>query len=179
LAAALAATNPALRTFDLVARQSSIGYEIAHTLHEIKGTSTAVEGKVVVQPDGRAQTMIRAAVASFKSGDANRDVHMLEVVEGDKHPFIVLKAVSPFVEPAPGAAKVPVELKAQLEFHGTRRVETIPLALERLADGRLLVTGRFVISLEAYGIERPSLMFVELPDETTLHVRLVLEETRP
>jgi polyisoprenoid-binding protein YceI len=158
------------------ARQSTIGYEIKHPLHEIKGESKAVEGKLVTHPGGKTQVMVRLAVASLKSGDANRDVHMLEVVEGAQYPFVVLKAVLQHPAPVKSLAAVAFQVEAQIEFHGQKHKEPISLKLQRIDEHRLRVTGSFVISLDRYGVERPSLMFVELPDPTSIHVNLLWQE---
>ncbi len=172
-ALALAAA-PGARAFEVVAADSRVGYAIAHTLHDVRGESRAVEGRLLLLPDGKAQAMVRIPAASFRSGDANRDAHLMEVIEGATYPHVVLKAVGPASLPERGVAAL--TLKAQLEFHGQKRELTVPVEVGPLPDGRWRVSSRFTISLDAFAVERPSLMFVKLPDETVIRVELVLRE---
>jgi polyisoprenoid-binding protein YceI len=179
LALALAAP-PAGRAFAVDPAASTLTYRIVHKLHTVHGTSRKIEGKALVQPDGRVLAMVRAPVASFDSGDSNRDAHMQEVLEVGTHPFVVLKAAGrdPRLA-APGAWSGPLALETELDLHGVRRPLAIPVQLEVAPDGTARARASFDVSLDAHGIERPSLLFVKVEDTCRVEVDLALKEVQP
>ena len=165
-------------TFSVDAGASSLRYRVVHKLHQVDAESRAVEGRMVVKADGTVQAMVRAPVASFRSGDANRDVHMEEVVESGRFPAVTLRGLAhlaPALELPAGA--IPVE--AEVELHGVRRPVHLDLTAERQPDGSLRVKGGFDVSLDAHGIERPALLFVKVDDACHVDLDLLLKEVRP
>src|SRR5512134_2656343 len=85
------AAEPQAYTVD--AAKSSIRYFVKHKLHPADGRSRSIEGKAVVQPDGKVLAMVRVPVASFDSGDSNRDSNMRDTLEAAKYPFVVFKGM--------------------------------------------------------------------------------------
>ena len=94
LATVLAATLPGGTTLAIDPAASVLRYHVHHKLHTVRGKSSDIEGKVVVQEDGRVISMVRVPVASFRSGDGNRDAHMLETLEVNKYPYVVWKGMA-------------------------------------------------------------------------------------
>ena len=158
---------------------SRLTYRIVHKLHEVDAESKAVEAKATLAADGTVQVMARAAVASFKSGDANRDEHMLEVVESGAHPFVTLKAVGHADVPTALPATTTVALACDLDFHGVHSTERFPVTIDVAADGTAHVTGSFNVSLDKYKVDRPSLLFVKVDDACLIKVDLTLKRTSP
>ena len=157
---------------------SSLRYRVVHKLHQVDAESRSVEGRMLVKPDGTVQAMVRAPVASFRSGDSNRDVHMEEVVESGRFPTVTLRGVahlSPDLRLPAGA----IAMEAEVELHGVRRPVHLELAVERRPDGALRVKGAFDVSLDAFGIERPALLFVKVDDACHVEVDLLLKEVGP
>ena len=184
LVALLLTAAPAARTFTLDAQASSIRYHVVHKLHRVDGASSKLEGKAVLQPDGRVLAMVRAPVGTFESGDGNRDAHMQEVMETSRFPFVVWKGMGQLdtkvLPVAAGAAtSSPVSMTGELELHGVRRPQSVPLQLELRADGTVHARGSFDVSLDAYGVERPSLLFVKVDDACKIDLDLVLHEAKP
>jgi polyisoprenoid-binding protein YceI len=180
LALLLAASSPGARTFAVDAGASTLRYRVVHKLHAVQGTSRAMEGKAVVHPDGRVLVMVRAAVSSFDSGDSNRDQHMQEAVDGGAHAFVVFKGVATdpaLAAGAPGATTL--QVTGELALHGVPRPVTVPVRLETRADGTVRATARLDVSLEAHGVERPSLLFVKIEDACRVDVDLVFREAKP
>lgn len=175
LAAIVLAQSSGPRVFSVDPAHSKLGYQITHKLHRVQGDSSAVEGKVAFLADGRVQVMVRAPVASFHSGDANRDAHMLEVVEAGKFGYVTFKAATRLAVPA---ADKPLELSlaGELEFHGRKRTATIPLKVTFTAPGQLHASGTFDVSLEGYEVERPALLFVKVEDNCRIVLDLALTE---
>ena len=87
LAASASADGP--QTFDV--HQGTLTYTVVHKLHKVQGVTHAVEGRAQVQPGGGLRVQIRAKVATFDSGNSNRDVHMREVTHEPAHPYVQIK----------------------------------------------------------------------------------------
>ncbi len=176
LAAVLATTLPAGTLLSVDPGASFLRYHVTHKLHRVQGASTTIEGKAVVR-DGQVVSMVRVPVASFRSGDANRDSHMQETLEAHKYPFIVWKGVAQLL--ADNALPAgPVTMQGQLEFHGVARAVSVPLTVEPGADGTVRVRGSLEIDLDAHRIDRPSLLFVKIDDMCRIELDLVLKAAK-
>ena len=183
LAAALAALVPIAlsqapapaRTFS-VAPGSVLSYRLVHKFHAVEGVTNAVEGRARLFPDGGVQVAVRARVDSFDSGNGNRDAHMREVTEAARVPFVWLKAIAPGPAPEDGSPERHLVLDAELTFHGVARRLAIPVKVRFDSTSRATAEASFPVSLEAYGVERPSLLFVKVDDRLEISATLVLEE---
>lgn len=176
-ALALSADPEAGRAF-AVAPGSEVSYRAVHKLHAVVGLARAVEGRVRILPGGGVQAMVRARVDAFDSGNGNRDAHMREVTEAARYPFVTLKLAGRMPEPTSGPGAMDVALAGELTFHGrTRPVEVTAKVRFDTAD-RASVEGAFSLSLDAFEVERPSLLFVRIDDRLDLTARLVLEAER-
>lgn len=169
IALILASAAAAPGTWTVDSAQSALRYAVNHKLHKVDATSKEAEGKAVVRPDGTLMVEVRAPVASFKSGDGNRDEHMLEVMNVGAHPFVVFKGLGHL---AHGDAQL--QLQGQIELHGVKAPAPVSLSLEAQPDGSLRVKGSFDVSLDAHGIERPSLLFAKVDDACRIEVDLLL-----
>lgn len=151
-------------TFAVDAQKSVMRYHIVHKLHQVDAEAHTAQGRAVMQADGSGQVMVRSAVSAFTSGDRNRDEHMLEVTEATKFPNVILKGTFS----APPAKSFPadetVQLMGELEFHGQKKPISIPLKLTWVNAEQVHAVGQVTISLDAYGVERPSLLFVKIED---------------
>jgi polyisoprenoid-binding protein YceI len=170
--ALVAGAGPQLLAVDAAA--STVRFHVNHKLHEVDGVSRHVEGKALLEPDGTVKAMVRIAVQSFESGDANRDSHMLETLEAGRHPYVTFKGIGAVPGAAPAAKPLEVTLRGELEFHGVKRPVEVPVTVEFAADGSARVKGRLVVSLEAHQVERPSLLMMKLDDECVIELDLKL-----
>jgi polyisoprenoid-binding protein YceI len=159
----VAATLPSNATFNVDAAASTIRYTVVHKLHRVEGISHDMEGKVVVKEDGRVLTMVRVAVASFRSGDGNRDEHMLEAVQAGTYPFAVFKGIA-LLTATREVPAAPEAMEGEVEFHGIAKPAKVPVTLVAEPDGSIRVRGSFDVSLDAHSVERPSLLFVKIED---------------
>jgi polyisoprenoid-binding protein YceI len=175
LAVALAlASAPDAQTLSVDPAASAIRFHLRHKLHPMDGRTSAIEGKAVVAADGKVMTMVRVPVSTFDSGDANRDANMRETLEASRHPFVVLKGVTRVDLPVANGRAVPVTLRGELDFHGVKQPIEVPTSVEFAADGSARVTAKLKVSLEAYRIERPSLLFLKVDDDCEIDVDLKL-----
>ena len=147
--------------------QSSLRYVVVHKLHKVDATSKEVEGRAVVKPDGSAITEVRAQVASFKSGDGNRDEHMLETMNVGSYPYVTFKGLAKSIGDT-------TTMQGQVDFHGVKKPYSVPLKVAAQPDGTLHVTGSFNISLDGHNVDRPSLLFVKIDDACQIDVDLTL-----
>jgi polyisoprenoid-binding protein YceI len=177
IALALAATLPAGSSLTVDPAASTVRYAVVHKLHAVDGQSSQIEARAVAQPAGKVLVMVRLPVASFRSGDANRDEHMLEVLEAGKYPFVVFKGVAQLG--ADGTVPAgPLEVRGEVEFHGVSGPVVVPVTIDATPDGGLRVRGAFEVSLDAHHVERPSLLFVKVEDACRVVLDLVLREPK-
>lgn len=156
-----------------VAGGSKITYKLVHKAHTVVGVAKKdIEGKAKISGGG-AQLMVRVPVASFDSENSNRDAHMKEAVEASKFPNVELKAVADGVTPGTNGKYT---LKGKLTFHGVTGDIEIPVDAVWNGTKSAKVTGKFFVSLEAYKVERPSLLFVKVEDKLELEVDLTISE---
>jgi polyisoprenoid-binding protein YceI len=163
------------QAYTVDAAQSTIRYHVNHKLHAADGRSSSIEGKAVVQPDGKVLAMIRIPVATFDSGDANRDATMRDTLEAGRFPFVVFKGVTSLLMPAALGKGIPTTLQGQLEFHGVTQAVSVPVTLQFGNDGSARVTGKTTLSLDSFRINRPSLLMIKLDDECTIDIDLKLK----
>lgn len=160
------------KLYSVQAGKSFVKYTLVHKAHTFVGTADkGIEGKVKLTGT-TAQLMVRIPVGNFDSGNSNRDSNMRDVVEATKFPNVELKAIAEGVTPG-GSTKH--TLKGKLTFHGVTNDVEIPVNVT-WADKQAKVQGKFSISLEAYKIERPALLFVKVEDKLDLEVDLTIAE---
>jgi polyisoprenoid-binding protein YceI len=184
LLALLVASAPATaRTYALDPASSVLRYHVVHRLHRVTGVTSSLEGKAVLHPDGKILAMVRAPVASFDSGDRNRDLNMQEAVEAGRFPFVVFKGVARLDGNAQAAmaqaTSSEARMEGEVELHGVRRPVEVPLRIELAPDGTARARGTLQVSLESFGVERPSLFFVKIEDGCRIEVDFLLREQEP
>jgi len=152
---------------------STATYHLVHKLHKVTGVSHNVEAKARIMPTGQVQFMVRVPAVSFDSGNVNRDAHMKETVEAGRYPNIEIKGMADEL-PLPSTFPVTVEkrFRVQFNFHGVQQQKDIPVHVVFESPTRVLASCRFSISLDAFKVERPSLLFVKVDDELQLDTEL-------
>ncbi len=167
----------AARTY-AVAPGSVLSYRIVHPFHAVDGVSKAIEGRARILEGGAVQAMVRARVDSFDSGNGNRDAQMRAATEAAKYPFVTLKAAGtlPPIESYPAA--LDLILDGELTFHGQSRPLKVPVKVRFESPARAKVEGGFPVSLDAFQVERPALLFVKVEDRLDVRANLVLEAER-
>lgn len=164
LVALLLCAPPARQILDL--RQGTLTYAVVHKLHEVRGTSKDVEGRALVLPDGTVKVQVRAKVASFDSGNSNRDVNMREVTHEAAHPYTEVRGtLSGVTLPLEGPREA--VLHGTVELNGEKRTRDVPVKLKP-EDGGVRATFSFPISLEGFKLERPQLLLVKVDDRAVI-----------
>ncbi len=147
---------------------SSIQYHLVHALHRVDGRSKTIHGKAVVQRDGAVLAAVVVPVASFRSGDPDRDARALEALG----PAVGFKGQCR-LDPSASSA-IQVTMEGELTLHGIRRPMRVPLMVHFKPDGTAQARGSFDVSLENHAIERPSLLLIKVEDACRIELDLAL-----
>jgi hypothetical protein len=174
LVAVLLCAPPAGQLLEL--REGTLSYTVVHKLHEVRGTTRQVEGRALAQPDGTVRVQVRAKVASFDSGNSNRDEHMREVTHEQVHPYAEVKGTLSGVS-LPLRQAQEATLHATVELNGERQVQDVAVKLEPAGAGAR-VTFSFPVSLDAFKVERPELLLIKVDDRTMISGDLRFEATK-
>jgi polyisoprenoid-binding protein YceI len=160
----------------LEVREGTLSYTVVHKLHEVRGSTRQVEGRALVQDDGSAKVQVRAKVASFDSGNSNRDAHMREATHEASHPYATVKGTLTGLT-LPLAAPLMTTLHAIVELNGEKLPVEVPVKLEP-APGGIHATFSFPISLDALKVERPDLLLVKVEDRVMISGDLKFEAAK-
>ncbi|MCP4872466.1 MAG: YceI family protein [Proteobacteria bacterium] len=119
----------------------------------------------------RATVSIR--VDKFNSDNVRRDSHMMETMEGLIFPTIDW-TVKDFQGPTGPFKPGSYEAKASgpLTVHGVTLSLVAPVTMNVAEDGTVTVESNFSISLEEFGIDRPTLVFVPIEDQVPISVKM-------
>ena len=166
LSAAAARAENARPTL-LALEQGTLTYTVVHKFHEVTGTSRKLEGLARIQPAGPTQVQVRAPVASFDSGNSNRDAHMREATHQPLHPFVEVKGTLPPIT-LPLSGPQDVTLEARVELNGIQQKQAIPVRLEPSGERGVRAKFSFPISLDAFQVERPELLLIKIDDRATI-----------
>ena len=161
-AAVLAAPGSVFADGTQLSGTGTVDYTLVHKFHKFTGVSKAMVVRGSVDGSG-LKVMARAQVGTFDSDNSNRDQHMMETVEGEKYPWVSVRAALPgFKLPTSGTTKVTVQ--AAVELHGVPVNHPIDINLDTKDGKNFHISFTFPESLTAHKIERPSLMFVAVDD---------------
>jgi polyisoprenoid-binding protein YceI len=156
---------------------SALTFYMVHKLHKFDGSSKQLSGKAKILDNGTAQVLVSAPSQSFDSKNANRDEHLKETIEAARFPTVELKALCEGVTlPATFPSTVDKKCKGQITFHGVTNATEVPVSLTFESATRIKANAKFSLSLDAFKIERPSLMFVKVDDDMKLDATVVFKQ---
>ena len=143
--------------------KSKATYEVKYTFKKVGGESRELSGKL--EEKGTSVIFeLTVPIRSFKSTDKDLDAHMLEVTRPESFPEArargeISKEV--FLQDRG-------RISAQVEFFGVTR--TYEIELEKKAT-----KAKFLLDLDAHGIERPSLLGIKIKNEVAMNFELSWE----
>ncbi len=148
-----------------ILEQSTLSYHMSHPMHEVDGISHEAKGKGICQA-GQCNFLIAVPVKSFGTGDANRDLHMLETTRGAQFPMVIVRAQFPSDETT--ASTVYADL--QVQFAGqTAHYSHVPF--QRVTkNGEERITGTIPSTCSDFKIVRPSFLSVPIKNEIPVRV---------
>jgi polyisoprenoid-binding protein YceI len=100
---------------------------------------------------------------------------MQETMESTQFPNVTFKGVSKLTPPTTFPATVKLDVKGELEFHGRKKPETVPVEVTFTSAKDAQATAKFAVSLEKYEVDRPSLMLIKIDDAIQIALDLVLK----
>ena len=167
----------AAAALELRADKVEVSFHIEHPAKEYDAFLRPGGGVGVITLDPQAIESTRATftikVDHLDSENTRRDSHMMEVLEGLVHPTIVWTVQS--VQGAAGPLKpgvTRVTATGPITIHGVTKPLSVPLEVTVGGKGELAISASFAVSLETFGIERPTLVFVPIEDVVPIVVRV-------
>lgn len=147
---------------------SYITYAMSHPLHEWEGTSKNVLSVLLLNPDNKqiVKVAVSIPISTFDSQNANRDSHMIEVLEGIKFPAVT------FTSTLIKNDENKLTVTGDIVFHGVTK-SVIFDATTKITDQQIEVSGVFIVKMSDFKIENPSLMGMSTKDEINLKFFIV------
>jgi polyisoprenoid-binding protein YceI len=163
------AFSPKVESRKIVAdkKSSTVSYAMSHPAHDWEGVCKDVNAVIVYDDATKAisQVAVSLKVDAFDSGNANRDSHALEVLEGLKYPKVT------FTSSKIKSDNNTLTADGNLTFHGVTKPLTITVTRTD-SDKRITLDGKFDILLSQFQVERPSLFGLKTKDEVKLNFRV-------
>ena len=154
------------QTFE-VSNSSKITYYGSHFTSDWQGHSSGFRGRIIYdavnQPTNSCS--LRVDLATFDSGNSNRDSNMLTYLDVFQYPDVMFVSNEIFVE------GINASIKGKLTFHGITK--DINLTADISFNDGFNAEGSFIILLSEYEVERPVLLFKKISDEMKLKFHIV------
>lgn len=153
-----------------IKEESSITYSMRHPLHAWTGENKEISS-IILTDEARSiiyQVAVSAKVSIFDSKNANRDSHMIEVLEALKFPNVTFVSSSVTIE---GNEFVSM---GTMTFHGISQPVALKGKLNKEGD-KLTFTGEFNLKLTQFKVELPTLMGIKTDDDFTLKYKVVYQ----
>ena len=163
----------ALITFNLSSQEikrvdsekSFINYTGKHFLHKWSAENKNISGLIQIENESISNIGIVAKVSDFKSGNSSLDSNSLRVLEALQFPNVIFK--STVVNQEDGQ----IIFEGVMNFHGIEKDFTISAEITQLNEITQL-SGKFIVSLTDFLVERPSLLTRKINDEINLEFEL-------
>ena len=143
--------------------KSKLTYHINFMMKHVVGTSEQAKGKVVCEKK-ECEFLIAASIKSFTSPDSNRDSNMLDTMKALEFPMVVVRSStdSKFDKVKKMDLKVKMSGK-EVTYKG------VEFNIEESKTG-ISGKGKVTFKMSDFGLERPSLMMVEIDDEIPVDI---------
>lgn len=143
---------------------TEVSYRLVHKLHRVTGRTGALEGELRMQGGKPVlPATLKVPLSTLSSGNANRDANARNALGVLRFPEAELTLRQVFLGGAEGRAE------GTLALRGEARPLAFPFSLAPEGPGYRLKAA-FPVSLTAYGIPRPALVFVPVEDEVEVSV---------
>ena len=173
----LAIASSAFAT-NVTANKADVTFHISHPAKEYDANLLPGGAKIIgtFVPEDLSKTGfdVSIQVDQFNSDNSRRDSHMIETMEALIFPTITWKVTK--IDGAAGPVAVGTHkgfASGPLTVHGVTKNLDAPITMTIKEDGTVTVTSEFSISLENFGIERPTLVFVPIEDDLPIKVQVV------
>jgi len=164
-----------------VAEGSYAGYRVDEVLQgkdvTVTGRTEEVTGSLMVHGLTLTDATVSVDVASITTPEPPRDIYFRDVaLEASRFPEATFRLTEPVAAqaPAPGEPQT-FEATGELTLRGVTQEVTAQLQAVLTEDGGQ-VGGSIPITFEDFGVEAPSLGFVEVEDQGSVEFLLNLEQ---
>ena len=142
-------------------------------LNTYMGRSDQLQGSINFET---GKVAFKLPVKSIKTDKDKRDEHMYELLEVEKNPNVLFdgKLMDDFNFDKKGNQTVKVN--GDFTLAGTTRQISVPLELVLVSEGTIQLKASWSLLITDYGLERPSIVFIQVNDEHDLSVDAVLKE---
>jgi polyisoprenoid-binding protein YceI len=150
-------------------KQSVISYSMNHPLHAWTADNNEITS-IILTDENRStiqQVAVSAKVASFDSKNANRDSHMIEILEAIKYPTITFESHS--IKQDGDLLTV----QGTMVFHGVKQDITFEAVKNTSNKNKLEITGNFIVKMTQFNIEPPSLIGMDTDDEIKISFKMI------
>ena len=163
----------ALITFNLSSQEikrvdsekSFINYTGKHFLHKWSAENKNISGLIQINGESISNIGIVAKVSDFKSGNSNLDSNSLRVLDALQFPNVIFKST------AVNQQDEQIIFEGVMNFHGIEKDFSISAEITHLNEITQL-SGKFIVSLTDFLVERPSLLTRKINDEINLEFEL-------
>tara|TARA_B100001287_G_scaffold172851_1_gene145550 strand:+ start:1078 stop:1602 length:525 start_codon:yes stop_codon:yes gene_type:complete len=163
----------ALITFNLSSQEikrvdsekSFINYTGKHFLHKWSAENKNISGLIQINGESISNIGIVAKVSDFKSGNSNLDSNSLRVLDALQFPNVIFKSTVVNQEDEQ------IIFEGVMNFHGIEKDFSISAEVTHLNEITQL-SGKFVVSLTDFLVERPSLLTRKINDDINLEFEL-------
>ena len=145
--------------------RSSISYSGKHFLHKWSAENKNISGLIQIEDEDISNIGIVAKVSDFKSGNSSLDSNSLRVLDALQFPNVIYK--STLVNQEDGQ----IRFEGVMNFHGIEKDFSISAEITHLNEITQL-SGKFIVSLTDFLVERPSLLTRKINDEINLEFEL-------
>ena len=145
---------------------SSISYSGTHFLHNWDATNENVSGLIELNDNQVSKIGVIAKVKDFKSGNSSLDSNSYRVLDALRIPNIVFRS-SEIID-----SLDIINLSGAISFHGIEKDLNILLD-KSIENNNISLTGKFIINLSDFNVERPSLLLQKINNEIEIQINLI------
>ena len=145
---------------------SSISYSGTHFLHNWDATNENISGLIELNDNQISKIGVIAKVKDFKSGNSSLDSNSYRVLDALRIPNIVFRS-SEIVD-----SLDVINVSGTISFHGIEKDLNVLLD-NSTENNNISLTGKFIINLSDYNVERPSLLLQKINNEIEIQINLI------
>jgi len=150
-----------------------VSFAATSTLHDFEGTAGPLSVSLSQDATGNWSADVTIPVAQMKTGNHRRDESMRSMFDAEQHPQIRGRFRGVDAERVRSSGKLPFVLQIK---HVERPVEARVTHWQQ-GERKAEFDAEFDVSLEAFQLEAPRVLFVSVGDAVHVSVHLKLERT--
>jgi polyisoprenoid-binding protein YceI len=150
-----------------------VSFAVSSTLHDFEGTAGTLSVSLRQDATGTWSADVAIPVAQMKTGNDRRDERMRSMLDAAHHPSILgrVRGVDP--ESVRRSGKLPL----RLQIRDVERELEASVTHWRQDERTASFDAAFDVSLAAFQLAAPRLLFVRVGDTVRVNVHLTLERT--